>query len=151
MLQKSVCDQDKKNRKPAAGGNAHGCQEVIARTESLLSPDQRADERAFEKEGKHSLHCQCLANDRASILGEAGPVGPKLKFHRNTGYYSDREIQTKDSGAEPRGSIVLFISGSQGAPLPINQEPGQSHGELRKQVVVSDGEPEMDAMPESRF
>jgi hypothetical protein len=92
MLHESVCDQDKKAGKPAAGGNTHRCQEVVARTESLLSPDQRADERALEKEGEHSFHCQCLANDRASILGEAGPVGPKLKFHRNAGYYSDREI-----------------------------------------------------------
>ncbi len=44
--------------------------------------------------------CQCLANERARILGEAGPVGPELKFHRNASYDSDREIETKDSGPE---------------------------------------------------
>src|SRR5260221_14346756 len=112
MLHESVCDQDEKTGNPATGGNANRGQEVIARTESLLAPDQRADERALEKEGEHAFHCQSLANDRASILGEAGPVGPELKFHRYPGYYADREIETKDSGPEPRGPVVLLISGS---------------------------------------
>src|SRR4029077_1565296 len=142
---------DEKTGNPATGGNANRGQEVIARTESLLAPDQRADERALEKEGEHAFHCQCLANDRASILGEAGPIGPELKLHRYPGYYADREIETKDSGPEPRGPFVLLISGSQSAPFPINQEPSQSHGELRKQIVVSDGECEVQAMPKRRI
>src|SRR6478752_7210629 len=48
MLHESVCDQDEKTGNPATGGNANCGQEVIARTESLLAPDQRADERALE-------------------------------------------------------------------------------------------------------
>jgi hypothetical protein len=84
-------------------------QEVVARAEALLSPDQRADERALEKEGKHSLHCQCLANDRAGIVGKAGPVGSELKLHWNARNDSDREIETKDFGPEPRSPVVLLV------------------------------------------
>ena len=39
---------------------------------------------------------------------------------------------------------------SQGTPFPVNQEPGKSHGELRKQVTVRESEPEVDPVPESR-
>src|SRR5258708_37860768 len=112
MVHESICDQDTKNETPAAGSNAARRQEVVTRTESLLSPDQRADKRALEKEGEHTLHCQCLADDCASILGEAGPVGSELKFHWNSRHYSDREVESKDSGPEPCSPIVLLISGS---------------------------------------
>src|SRR6516162_3645790 len=150
MLHESVCDQDKKTGKPAAGRNANGGQEVIARPESLFSPDQSADKRALEKEGKHALHGQRLANDRARIPGECSPIRPKLELHRNAGYNADGEIETENLRPKPRSPIVLFISGSQRAPLPINEEPSQTHRQLREEVVVSNRKCEMDAMPKGR-
>ena len=58
-------------------------------------------------------------------------------------------VETENSGPESCRVIVFFVSSSQGAPFPINQKPGESHRQLRKRVVIGDGESEMDAMPKS--
>src|SRR5262249_44509435 len=119
-----------------------------ARPQTLFAPDERTDEGAFEKEREHALHCQCLSNHTAAVLGEARPVGPELKLHRNAGHHPHGEIEPEDLGPESRGLVVFLFTRPQGTPLPIHQEPRQAHRQLGEQVVVRDGERELDTVPE---
>jgi len=58
-------------------------------------------------------------------------------------------LMPENSGPESGRAVVFFVFSSQGAPFPIDQKPGESHRQLGKQVVIGDGESEMDAMPKS--
>src|SRR5262249_10784171 len=58
------------------------------------------------------------------------------------------EIEPEDLGPEPRGPVVFLVTRPPGAPLPIHQEPRQAHGQLGEQVVVRDGECELETVPE---
>ena len=100
--------------KPAPRRNRHRRQEMISRTQPLFAPDQRADERAFQKEGKHALHRQSLPDHAARVPGKARPVRPELKLHGNAGDDPDGEIQSEDLGPEAGGLIVLFVARPQG-------------------------------------
>ena len=70
---------------------------------SLFSPkrnrprklDSRKKER--KKERKHPLHGERLPNDSAGGFGKGGPIGAKLKFHRNAGSHANREVDSEDS------------------------------------------------------
>ena len=148
MLHEGVCHQNEVAGEPASQRDRQRGQEVIARTQSLFAPDERADKGAFQKEREHALHRQRLSDDAAGVFGEARPVGPELKLHRNAGHHPDGEIEPEDLGPESRGPVVLLITCPQGAPLPIDQEPRQAHGQLRKQVVVREGEGELETVPE---
>src|SRR5882724_8412292 len=116
---------------------------MAARSESFLTPDQGADERALQEEREHPFHRQRLANYAAGILRKVRPVRSELEFHRNAGDDTDREIQSENLRPKPNRLIVFFITGAERAPFPINQEPRQPHGELRKEVVINDREPEL--------
>ncbi len=119
------------------------------RTQPLFAPDQRANEGALQEEGKHSFHRQRLSDHSTGILREAGPVRSELKLHRNAGDDPDGEIETKDFGPEPGSLVVILIPRSQCAPFPIHQKPGQPHRELRKEIVISDREAELQSAPKS--
>src|SRR4029077_5640591 len=143
MLHERVRDQNEVPGDPAADCNRDRAAKMSARSESFLAPDQRANERAFEKECEHPFHRQRLANYAASILRKVCPIRSELEFHRNAGDDSDGKIKSEDFRPEPNRLIVFFVTGSKGAPFPVNQKPGQPHGELWKQVVIGDREPEL--------
>ena len=151
MLHERVCHDNEVAGKPASQRDRQRGQEVIARTQSPFAPDERADKGAFQKEREHALHRQRLSNDTAGVFGEACPVGPELKLHRNARHHSDGEIEPEDLGPEARGLVVFLITGPQGAPLPVDQKPRQTHGELRKEIMVRDREGELNSAPEGRI
>src|SRR5437016_7894629 len=124
---------------------------MSARSESFLTPDQRTNERALEKEREHSFHRQRLSNYSAGIFGKIRPVRSELKLHRNAGDDADREIKSEDLRPKANGLVVFFVPGSKGAPFPINEEPRQPHGELRKEIVINDREPELYPVPKARI
>src|SRR4029079_19683585 len=62
---------------------------------------------------------------------------------------ADGEVQPEDPVPEA-GGVARARVAFEGAPLPEPQEPGQPHRELRKQIVIRDGEGELQAVPESR-
>jgi len=136
---------------PAADCNRDRGAKMCARSESFLTPDQCADERTLQEEREHSFHRQRLSDHAAGILRKIRPVRSKLEFHRNAGHDSDREIQSENLGPKPNRLIVFFVTGPQGAPFPVNQKPRQPHGELRKQVVINDREPELQPVPKARI
>ena len=151
MLHEGVCHDNEVSGEPASQRDRQRGQEVIARTQSLFAPDERADEGTFQKEREHALHRQRLSDDAAGVFGEARPVRPELKLHRNAGHDPDGEIEPEDLGPESRGLVVFLITRPQGAPLPINQEPRQAHGELRKEIMVDDREGELNTAPGGRI
>src|SRR5438309_4121939 len=116
---------------------------MATRPESFLTPDQCADERALQEEREHSFHRQRLSYHAAGILRKVCPVRSELEFHRNAGHDSDREIQSENLGPKSNRLVVFIIAGAERAPFPVNQKPSQPHGELRKQVVINDREPEL--------
>ena len=151
MLHEGVRHQNEVAGEPASQRDRQRGQEVIARTQSLFAPDERSDKGAFQKEREHAFHSQGLSNDAASVFGEARPVSPELKLHRNTGHHPDGEIETENLGPESRGLIVFLSTCPQSAPFPIDQEPRQAHGELRKEIVVGDREGELNTVPDGRI
>src|SRR4051794_12004634 len=98
MLHERVRDQDEVSGEPTAERNRDRGGKMAARPESFLSPDQRADERAFQKEGEHSLHRQRLPDHAAGIFGKVRPIRSKLEFHRNTGDDADGKIKSEYLG-----------------------------------------------------
>src|SRR5580658_4472125 len=93
MLHEGIRDQNEIAGQPASERNRYRCQEVIARTQSLFAPDERADEGAFQKECEHPFHCQCLSDRAAGVTGKACPIGPELKFHGNAGYDANGKVE----------------------------------------------------------
>src|SRR5215469_15708866 len=116
----------------------------------FLAPDECSYEGALEKKCEHALHRQGLAYDRPGVLGEGRPISPELEFHRNSCDDPYREVESENPSPESRRPVIFFVPSPQSPPFPINQEPGQPHGQLGKKIMVSDREPEMNAMPESR-
>ena len=57
------------------------------------------------------------------------------------------KLRPKIFAQNPRGKVVLLIAGPEGTPLPVNQEPGQPHRQLGKQVVIREREAELKAAP----
>src|SRR4029077_2095223 len=107
---------------------------MSARSESFFAPDQRANERALQKEREHAFHRQRLSNYSAGISGKIRPVRAELKFHRDSGDDADGEIESENFCPKPNRAIVFLVTTSERAPFPVNQKPRQPHGELRKQV-----------------
>ncbi len=151
MLHESVCHDNEVAGNPASQRDRQCGQEVIARTQSSFAPDQRADKGAFQKEREHALHRQRLSDDPAGVSGKARPVRSELKLHRNARHHSDGEIEPENLGPESRGLVVFLITRPQGTPLPVDQEPRQTHGELRKEIMVRDREGELNSAPEGRI
>src|SRR5215510_11729681 len=124
---------------------------MIPRPQALFAPDQRADERTFQKEREHAFHRQRLSDRAACIPGKARPVRAKLKLYEDAGDHPHGKMETENFGPKPHGFLILFIARPQGTLLPIHQEPRQSHGELRKKVVLGHREAELHPAPKRRI
>jgi hypothetical protein len=79
---------------------------------------------------------------------ENPPSWCRIGIPWDAGDDAENERESKDLGPEPGGRDVAFIAGAQGAPFPQNDEPGQTHRQLGEQVVIGDGEAELDSVPE---
>jgi hypothetical protein len=116
------------------------------RAESLLTKEKKAKERGLEKKRKHTFHRKRLADYAPCRSGKLRPVGAKLKFHWDSSYYSESKADAKNLGPKARGLIPDFISGAEGESFHDENQKGQAHGELRKNVMKRDGESEMEAV-----
>src|SRR5207244_3024377 len=143
MLHERIRDENEIAGNPTAECNRDRGGKMCARAESFLAPDQRTDKSALQKEREHPFHRQGLSDDAACVFGKVRPIRSELKFHRNAGDDTDRKIESEDLGPKPNGLIVYFVTGAERAPFPVNEKPRQPHGELRKEVVINDGEPEL--------
>ena len=71
------------------------------------------------------------------------PVRAELKFHRDAGHHADGKIDSENARPKTRGISESFITGAQMSPFEIDEKPRQPHRELRKQIVIGDGEREL--------
>ena len=148
MLHEGVGGENEIAGEPAAQGDAEGREEMVSWSEFFFAPDHGADQSAFEKESEHSLHGEGLADDVAGEPGEGRPVGSELEFHGDPGNDADGEIDPKDVSPEACGISEKLIASAQMTPFEINDDPGQTHRELWEEIVVSNGEGELEAAPE---
>lgn len=69
------------------------CRQPVAHApQSLFAKKKQAQKTGFEKERKDPLRGERLPNDSAGGFGKGGPIGAKLKFHRNAGSHAYREV-----------------------------------------------------------
>src|SRR5215468_5095587 len=101
-----------------------------------FAPNNRAHERALQKEREHTFHRQRLSDYAARKTRKSGPIRSELKFHWNASDDAHGKVESEYLGPKPHSFLVPFVACPQGTPFPRRQEPRQSHGELRKQVVV---------------
>src|SRR2546430_509473 len=151
MLHERIRDENEVAGNPTSERDRNRSAEVSARAQSFLTPDQRADECALQEEREHSFHCERLANHAAGILRKVSPICSELKFHRNPRDDTDREIESEDLRPKPNSLVVFLVTSSERAPFPVNQKPREPHGELRKQIVINDREPELQPVPKARI
>src|SRR5262249_4312439 len=85
-------------------------------------------------------------DDAAGELRKARPVGAELEFHGYAGNYTGDEIDTEDFGPKACSFVVHRLVGPQRKRFQHHNQGGEPHGELGKDVVVNDGEGEMDAV-----
>ena len=116
---------------------------MCARAESFLAPDQGTDEGALQEEREHPFHRQRLADHTAGVLGKVRPIRSELKLHRNAGDDADGEIESENLRPKSNGLIVFLVTRPKRAPFPVNQEPRQSHRELREKIVIDQRESEL--------
>src|ERR1700686_2058741 len=116
MLHKRIRDQDEVAREPTPERNRDCSSEMSTRPEPFLTPDQRADKRALEKEREHPFHRQRLSDDATGVFGKVRPVRPELKLHRNAGDDTDGEVESEDLRPKPNRLLVFFVTGPDGAP-----------------------------------
>src|SRR5712675_1326421 len=101
MLHERIRDQNEVSGDLAAECDRDRSREMATRPESFLTPDQRTNERALEKEREHSFHRQRLSNYSAGIFGKIRPVRSELEFHRNAGDDADGKIQSENLRPKP--------------------------------------------------
>ena len=124
---------------------------VQPRAEPLLAVQQQSEKSRFQEERKHPLHGQRLSNHAAGRFGERGPVRAELKFHGDPGDYAEGKINSKDAGPEPRRAMIVFVTGAERFRLEVDEQQRETHGELGKEVMKSDGEGKVKTMDVQRL
>jgi hypothetical protein len=91
-----------------------------------------------------------VADDVARIAGKPRPVGPELELHRDAGHHADREVDAEDPDPESRRFVPPLAAPAQAEGLHHDDEKGQAHRQDREEVVVDDGERELEAVQDDR-
>src|SRR5712692_2752115 len=79
-------------------------------------------------------------------MREPGPIGSKLELHGNSSYDAKEKIDCKYLGPETCGLVVSLISFPQRERLENDDERGQPHCQLRKEIVIGNRERKMQPM-----
>ena len=120
------------------------------RREAFLAEQEKAQKGGFQKEGENAFHGEGLSDHAAGGAGKLRPVGAELEFHGNAGHHADQKIDGKYFRPEARRFVVALVVTDQGHRLEHDDQQGQPHGQLRKQIVIGDGESEVQTVEEQR-
>lgn len=150
MLHPGIGGEDEIARKPRAEKQHQGRTPLDAEPEPLLAEQQNSEERGFEDEGKQAFHRQRLADHSAGEVRESGPVGAELKFQWNAGDDAEGKAHRKDLRPESGDLQILLIAGPQRPAPQVEQQEGEAHRQLRKEVVECGGEGELKAVIQQR-
>src|SRR6266498_4762428 len=121
------------------------------RTKALFTEEKQTQEGRLEKESEDTFHCQGGSNDAAGVLRKLGPIGPKLELHGNSGDNPEEKVYGKDFRPEPCGSIIRFVLFPKCQRLENDDQRCKSHRQLRKEIVIGDGEGKVQAMYDQCF
>src|SRR6267143_5984376 len=69
-------------------------------------------------------------------MREPGPIGAELELHGNSGYDPEKKVDCKYLSPETRGLVVSLIPFPECERLEDDDERGQPHRQLRKEVVI---------------
>ena len=146
VLHEGVGRDDEEARDPRAEKDQECRHPVAPRAESLLAEQQGAEKRRLQKEREDALHRQRLSDDAAGGARETRPVRAELKLHRDAGHHAHGEVDGEDTCPEARRPVVVLAPPAQRLRLQDQDEQRQPHGELREEIVVGDGEREVQAI-----
>jgi len=146
VLHPGVGDDDEEAREPGAAEDEEGGEPVHAAGEAVLAEEKETEEGGLEEEGEDAFHGEGHADDAAGAAGELRPVGAELELHGNAGNNAEDEVDGEDLGPEAGGDVVLFLAGAEGEGFEDDDQEREAHGELREEIVVGDGEAEVDAV-----
>ena len=146
ILHPGIGGDNEESGKPRAQKYRDRRPPVCARTQSLLAIQEQSEKRRFQEEGEHAFHGERLADDSTGKAREVRPVRPELKFHRNAGHHANHEVDPENARPEPGGLVISLVVAPEGKRLQHHDQGRQPHRELRKQVVKSDGEGEVQAV-----
>src|SRR5258706_3054127 len=108
--------------------------------EGAFAKQEDPEEGRFDKEGKGSFHSQGLRDDITRKDREARPVGAELKLHRDTRHDAYNKGDGEESGPEACTCVVALVLAPQVQRFEDQDEQGQPHGELRKEIMKGDRE-----------
>ena len=120
------------------------------RGEALLAEQEKTEEGRFQKEGEDAFHGEGLSDHAAGGAGKLCPVGAELEFHGNAGNDANQKIDGKYFCPKASGFVVALVVPDQGHRLEHDDQQCQPHGQLRKQIVIGDGESEVQTVEEQR-
>src|SRR5581483_8173231 len=132
------CDNEK-SRKPGAEKYRYRRPPLHRLTEALPAVKKKSKECGLEKEGKHSFHCQRLADHAAGEPGKMRPVRAELEFHGDPSHHSQNKVNAENPGPEAGCVVVTAVIAANGYGLQDHDQQRQAHGELRKEVMESNG------------
>src|ERR1700674_2339119 len=146
MLHPGVGGDDEIAGEPGAEKHHQRRKPVGARADAPFTEEKKAEERGLEKKGEDAFHGQRLADYAAGGFGELRPVGAELKFHGDAGDHAEGKTDAENLGPKPRRLIPYFVSAAERDSLEDENQEGQPHSELRKNVMERNGECEMQAV-----
>jgi hypothetical protein len=100
--------------------------------QAFFAVQEQPQESRLQKEGKCAFHGQRLADNASGKARELRPIGTNLKFHRDAGDYTQREVDAEDLCPEACRFIVGFVAGADGECLEHDDQRRQAHSQLRE-------------------
>ena len=150
VLHPGVGDDDEEAGDPGAREDEHGGEPVEAAGETLFTEEEETEEGGLEEEGEDAFHGEGHADDAAGAAGELAPVGAELELHGDAGDDAEEEVDCEDPGPEAGGGVVpgllVGIVGAERDRFEDDDQKRESHGELGEEIVVRDGEAEVNAV-----
>ena len=146
VLHPGVGRDDEVARQPRAQEDHQRGKPVHSFAQPLLAVEEQPEEGRFQKEGEAAFHGQGLSDDAAGEAREMRPVGAELEFHRDSGHHADDEVDAENLRPEAGGPVVALVVGLERQSFQNHDQRRQSHGQLRKQVVIGHRERELQAV-----
>jgi len=146
MLHPGVSGNDQVSGKPRTDENQDRRDPMTDAAKSFFAIEEETKKTGLQEEGKNAFHGECLANDTAGSLRKLGPICAELKFHGDAGDDAEGEVNPEDFGPEASSAVVVLVAGAEEHSFKDDNQKGKAHGQLRKKIVESHREGEMEAV-----
>src|SRR6516162_5565419 len=122
-----------------------GREEVHSRSDLVPAEEQQRQKPRLEEKGVDAFNRQRTAEDVADEAGVAGPVGPKLKLHRDARGNADGEYEPEDSRPETCHVDVELFARPQPEALHDDKHQSQPDAHRWEQEVKRGSQGELDS------